>query len=134
MFRAFADTLQGVPRSGPVFANGTDMETATQIDTDICRITDGEGGVKLPPAVAGVGCAVVNKTEAIVFVYPDNMLGRINALPLGEAFKVEALSASFFLCYEDGLWVSFAQALPVPPPEPPPVEEPAGEPVEEPVP
>lgn len=113
MFRATATTLAGVPTGRDIAAGGEDIDTATQIESDIAIVTDGTGGVKLQSAVGGTGCMVANKTDAAVNVYPADYLGRMNDGPLGEPVAVASLTASFFFCFEDGNVVVFAQGLKV---------------------
>lgn len=70
-------------------AAGSNQATAEPLITDVCVVTGGTGGVRLPLEQNGAKLTVINKTGSNVVVYPGTG-GAINALSVNAGYSVPA--------------------------------------------
>jgi hypothetical protein len=91
----------GIEASGTTAADATVLEYGVNV-VEIADLSN--TGVKLPQPVTGKSVRIINMTTVAIYVYPSNVGGKINNLPVDTPLAIPADGTAYeFICTENPL-------------------------------
>lgn len=94
---------------GGITAAGTSLAGATALELDLCEVTSGTGGVRLPGALHGRQVFVKNVAGVTLTVYPQST-DQIDALGTAVGYSLSSAGAVIMTAVIDNQWYSLKGA------------------------